>query len=94
MLSVLQLNPLGVSVIYQRLKFNSVVTQALLSRFLFPIVLYHRKISFYIGRVLRHGPLFIFMFYSHWQLFKQALNQARAVKRVYTVYCEIVLTSS
>ena len=53
--------------------------------FLFPIVLYHWKISFYIGRVFKHRPLFIFMFCSHGRLFKQALNQDWAVKRVYAV---------
>ena len=61
-----------------------------MSCFLFPIVLYHWKISFYIGRVFKHGPLFIFKFSSHGRLFKQALNQDRAVKRAYTV---IILTS-
>jgi len=61
--------------------------------FLFPIVLYHWKISFYIGRVFKHGPLFIFMFCSHGRLFKQTLNQDWAVKRVYTVYCNRATSS-
>ena len=46
------------------------------------------KISFYIGRVFKHGLLFIFMFYSHGRLFKRALNQDRAGKQVYTVRSE------
>ena len=37
----MQLDAYGVIVVYQRLKFNSVVTQAFLSSLLFPIVLYH-----------------------------------------------------
>ena len=61
------------------------MTQAFLSSFLFSIVLYHWKISFCTGRVLKHGPLFIFLFCSHGRLFKRALNQDRAVKRVNTV---------
>ena len=61
------------------------MTQAFLSSFLFSIVLYHWKISFCTGRILKHGPLFIFLFCSHGRLFKRALNQDRAVKRVNTV---------
>jgi len=76
------INPFSMS-IYSRQ--TQIIHIHIFTRFLFPIVLYHWKISFYIGRVFKHGPLFIFIFCSHGRLFKQALNQDRAVKRVYTV---------
>ena len=72
MLSVIYL------VIYQRLKFNSVVTKAVL----FPIILAPLK-NHLLHRVgIQARALIFFMFCSQGRLFKRALNQDRAVKRL------------
>ena len=71
----------GMSVIYLLLSFNSVVTQAL-------IIFYYyttEKSAFSSGGYTSTDPYLFLCSVYNGRLFKRALNQDRAVKRVYTV---------